>query len=199
MIAFIKGTIEEVLADSVLIDCNGIGYRVFMPSSQIEKIKGIQGRIKVHTYYYVREDQVSLYGFMDKEGLNMFNMLIGVSGVGPKAALSILSVVPPSSLILSIITNDEKSLCKAQGVGKKMSQRIILELRDKLKDYNIPSSLPESDEAYVENEAAEALGALMSLGYTKQEAAGVLNKIDKTLTIEEKVKQALKLLMKGGI
>jgi Holliday junction DNA helicase RuvA len=184
MIAFIKGTIEEVSTDSILIDCNGVGYKVFMPSNQIEKIKSIQGRIKVHTYYYVREDQVNLYGFMDKEGLNMFNMLIGVSGVGPKAALSILSAVPPSSLILSIITGDEKSLCKAQGVGKKMSQRIILELRDKLKNYNIASSLPESDEVYGENEAAEALGALMTLGYTKQEAAGALNKIDKSLSIE---------------
>lgn len=197
MIAFIKGTIEEALTDSILIDCNGVGYKVFMPSNQIEKIKGIQGRIKVHTYYYVREDQASLYGFMDKEGLNMFNMLIGVSGVGPKAALSILSAVSPSALILSIITNDEKSLCKAQGVGKKMSQRIILELRDKLKDYNISSSFPESDEVYGENEAAEALGALMTLGYTKQEAVAVLNKIDKGLPIEEKVKQALKLLMRG--
>jgi len=197
MIAFIKGTIEEVLTDSILIDCNGVGYRVFMPSSQIEKIKDMQGKIKVHTYYYVREDQASLYGFMDKEGLNMFNMLIGVTGVGPKAALSILSAVPPSSLIISIITGDEKSLCKAQGVGKKMSQRIILELRDKLKDYNIASSLPESDNVYSENEDAEALGALLSLGYTKQEAAGVLSKIDKSLTIEEKVKQSLKLLMRG--
>jgi Holliday junction DNA helicase RuvA len=199
MIAFIKGTIEEVSTDSILIDCNGVGYKVFMPSNQIEKIKSIQGRIKVHTYYYVREDQVNLYGFMDKEGLNMFNMLIGVSGVGPKAALSILSAVPPSSLILSIITEDEKSLCKAQGVGKKMSQRIILELRDKLKNYNIASSLPESDEVYGENETAEALGALMTLGYTKQEAAGALNKIDKSLAIEEKVKQALKLLMRGEV
>ena len=199
MIAFIKGIIEEALTDSILIDCKGVGYRVFMPSSQIEKTKGVQGTIKVHTYYYVREDESSLYGFMDKEGLNMFTMLIGVSGVGPKAALSILSAVPPSSLILSIITGDEKSLCKAQGVGKKMSQRIILELRDKLKDYNIASSLPESDEVYSENEAAEALGALMTLGYTKQEAAGVLNKIDKSLSIEEKVKQALKLLMRGEV
>lgn len=197
MIAFIKGTIEEVLTDSILIDCNGVGYKVFMPSSQIEKIKNMQEKIKVHTYYYVREDQASLYGFMDKEGLNMFNMLIGVTGVGPKAALSILSAVPPSSLIISIITGDEKSLCKAQGVGKKMSQRIILELRDKLKDYNIASSLPESDNVYSENEDAEALGALLSLGYTKQEAAGALNKIDQSLTIEEKVKQSLKLLMRG--
>lgn len=197
MIAFIKGTIEEVLTDSILIDCNGVGYKVFMPSSQIEKIKDVQGKIKVHTYYYVREDQASLYGFMDKEGLNMFNMLIGVSGVGPKAALSILSAVPPSSLIISIITGDEKSLCKAQGVGKKMSQRIILELRDKLKDYNIASSLPESEEAYCENEDAETLGALLTLGYTKQEAIGALNKIDRNFTIEEKVKQALKLLMRG--
>lgn len=197
MIAFVKGTIEEVLTDSILIDCNGVGYKVFMPSSQIEKLKDAKGKVKVHTYYYVREDQASLYGFMDKEGLNMFNMLIGVSGVGPKAALSILSAVPPSSLIISIITGDEKSLCKAQGVGKKMSQRIILELRDKLKDYNIASSLPESEELYCENEDAEALGALLTLGYTKQEAAGALNKIDRSLTIEEKVKQSLKLLMRG--
>lgn len=196
MIAFIKGTIEEVSADSIIIDCNGVGYRVFMPSSQIEKIKDMHGKIKVHTYYYVREDQASLYGFMDKEGLNMFNMLIGVSGVGPKAALSILSAVPPQSLILSIITGDEKSLCKAQGVGKKMSQRIILELRDKLKDYNM-ASLPESEKAYSQDEDAEALGALLSLGYTKQEAVCALNKIDRSLAIEEKVKQSLKLLMRG--
>lgn len=194
MIAFVKGLVEEFGEDFVIIDNGGIGYLVSMPANDIEKLKKQDGMVKVHTYHYVREDNIGLFGFVDREGLSMFKMLINVSGVGPKAALSILSAISPSNVILSIITGDEKSLCKAQGVGKKLAQRIILELKDKFKDYNFienePAALESSDDSI------EAMGALMALGYTKQEALGAINKADKTKGVEDIIKQALKQLMK---
>ncbi|TDT47625.1 Holliday junction branch migration protein RuvA [Fonticella tunisiensis] len=195
MIAHIKGIPEEYGEDYVVIDCGGVGYSISMPLNEIEKVKKQGGRVKIYTYHYVREDQMGLYGFLDKEALSMFKMLINVSGVGPKAALSMLSSISPSNMILAIITGDDKTLSKAQGIGKKLAQRIILELKDKFKDY---SFLPEDEETTGNiDQTGEAMGALMSLGYTRQEAASVLGKVDKTKSIEEIVKDALKLLMKG--
>jgi Holliday junction DNA helicase RuvA len=122
-------------------------------------------------------------------------MLINVSGVGPKAALSMLSSISPSNMILAIISSDEKTLCKAQGIGKKLAQRIILELKDKFKNYDFIISKDEDGTEL--NEEFEAVGALMALGYTRQEAVSAVSKVDKNNSIEEIIKQALKLLMKG--
>lgn len=194
MIAFVKGIIEEIAEDFVIIDNNGIGYMISMPVNDIEKLKKQGESVKVHTYHYVREDSVGLFGFVEKEGLSMFKMLINVSGVGPKAALAILSAISPSNVALSIITGDEKSLCKAQGVGKKLAQRIILELKDKFKDYNLQGE--EKTEELHNDDSIEALGALIALGYTKLEAQTALNKVDKSGGVEDIVKQALRALMK---
>lgn len=195
MIAFIKGIIEEVGEDYIIIDNNGVGYLISMPINEIEKVKNKREMVKIFTYQYVREDQIGLYGFLDKEALNMFKMLINVSGVGPKAALSMLSSISPSNMILAIISSDEKTLCKAQGVGKKLAQRIILELKDKFKNYDFIISKDEDGTEL--NEEFEAVGALMALGYTRQEAVSAVSKVDKNNSIEEIIKQALKLLMKG--
>lgn len=195
MIAYVKGIVEEYGEDFIVLDNNGIGYFISMPTNEVEKVKKTSGMVKIFTYHYVREDQVGLFGFLDNEGLSMFKMLLNVSGVGPKAALSMLSAVSPSSIVLSIITGDEKTLCKAQGVGKKLAQRIILELKDKFKNYDFTG---QSSEAAIEtSDEMEAVGALMALGYTRQEAASALSKVDRNISLEEIIKQALKVLMKG--
>lgn len=196
MIAYIRGLVDEIGEDYVIIDNNGIGYFISMPISEIENLKKQKGIVKINTYHYVREDSIDLFGFIEKESLNMFKILLNISGVGPKAALSILSVLSPQNLILAIITGDEKALCKAQGVGKKLAQRLMLELKDKFKNYDfLPNG--EVEEAQY-NDSMEAVGALMSLGYTRQEAALAIKKINtEGLGIEEIVKLALKVLMKG--
>jgi holliday junction DNA helicase RuvA len=203
MIAFIKGKIEEYGEEYVIIDNNGIGYFVNIPGTEIEKIKSNRDMIKLYTYQHVREDYIGLYGFLDKERLNMFKMLLNVTGVGPKVAIGLTSGIEPQSIILAIITEDEKTLCKAQGVGKKMAQRIILELKDKFKSYDFLSqnhmerAASSNDNGYSNSDITEALGALMALGYTNQEAASALKNIDLSNSIEEIVKQALKSLMRG--
>lgn len=196
MIAYIRGLVDEIGEDYVIIDNNGIGYFISMPISEIENLKKQKGIVKINTYHYVREDSIDLFGFIEKESLNMFKILLNISGVGPKAALSILSALSPQNLILAIITGDEKALCKAQGVGKKLAQRLMLELKDKFKNYDfLPNG--EVEEAQY-NDSMEAVGALMSLGYTRQEAALAIKKINtEGIGIEEIVKLALKVLMKG--
>lgn len=195
MIAFIKGRIEELGEDYVIIDNNGIGYYVSMPLTEIDKLKNSKDNIKIYTYQHVREDNIGLFGFLDNERLNMFKMLINVSGVGPKAALSIISSIEPGSMILAIITGDEKTLCRAQGVGKKLAQRIILELKDKFKNYDFIEQ--RADTPASPGDQFEAIAALMALGYTRQEAASSISNIDKSLGVEEVVKLALKSLMRG--
>lgn len=195
MIAFIKGKIEEYGEEYVIIDNNGMGYYINMPSNEIDKLKNNKEIVKIYTYQHVREDNIGLFGFLDNEKLNMFKLLINVSGVGPKAAIAIISSMEPQSLILAIITGDEKTLCKAQGVGKKLAQRIILELRDKFKNYDFLDKNNVQD-SNIDDEF-EAIGALMALGYTRQEALGAIKNTDTSKGIEEVVKQALKSLMRG--
>ncbi|MCX7885420.1 MAG: Holliday junction branch migration protein RuvA [Caloramator sp.] len=198
MIAYIKGHIEIVGDDYIIIDNNGIGYLIYMPFSDIERLKNHKENVKINTYQYVREDSVGLFGFLSTEGLNMFKMLINVSGVGPKAALSILSSVSPQNLILAIIMGDDKTLCRAQGIGKKLAQRIILELKDKFKDYDLTLQDEKGNDYSEKDEGMEALAALMALGYTRQEAFSAIKQVDDgTLSIEEIVKKSLKFLMRG--
>lgn len=196
MIAYIRGLIEEYGEDYVIIDNNGIGYYISMPINEIENLRKKKGVVKINTYHYIREDSVDLFGFLERESLSMFKQLLNVSGVGPKAALSMLSSMSPQNMILAIITGDEKSLCKAQGVGKKLAQRIILELKDKFKNYDFMSS--DAVEALHSDDSIEAVEALMALGYTRQEASLAIKKVDaEGKDIEEIVKLALKVLMKG--
>ncbi len=196
MIAYIRGLIEEYGEDYIVIDNNGIGYYISMPVNEIECVKGQKGIVKINTYHYVREDSIDLFGFLEKDGLNMFKLLLNISGVGPKAALSMLSALSPQNITLAIITGDEKALCKAQGVGKKLAQRIILELKDKFKNYDFQSK--DEGESILANDSMEAISALMSLGYTRQEAALAIKKVGtEDKDIKEIVKLALKALMKG--
>ena len=135
MFAYIKGSLEEKGNNYVVIEVSGIGYKIFMSETAISKMCDLGETIKVHTYYYVREDNISLYGFLTKEELKMFELLLSVSGIGAKSAITMLSNISPSSFALAVISNDVNSLKKIPGVGPKSAQRIILELKDKLKTH----------------------------------------------------------------
>ena len=196
MFAYRKGSLEQKSNNYVIIDVSGIGYKIFMPSNSIEKLGDIGNIVKVYTYYYVREDNISLYGFSSNEELRMFELLIGVSGIGAKSAIATLSEVSPSSFALSVISNDVSNLTKIPGIGKKTAERIILELKDKLKTETAIEKYEEVKTVIVKDEKTdEAISALQVLGYTRKEIENVLVKIDtQNLQLEEIIKQGLKYL-----
>mgnify|MGYP000930042197 FL=1 len=196
MIDYIKGTFEDSGKDYIVIDNNGIGYKIFVSSSTIAKINQLNASIKIYTYFHVREDAVVLFGFLTKDELDMFELLISVTGVGPKAALSILSVLAPSKLALAIAGNDIKSLTSVPGVGSKTANRIILELKDKI---DIDSMVTKDADIAVSKDDAlsEAVGALVALGYNIAEANASVANVDRQgKDAESIVKAALKNLMK---
>lgn len=199
MFHHIKGTVFHVDPNRVVLDNGGVGYSIntsFFSASSVKKGE----EALFYTYLHVREDAMELYGFATEEELSCYKMLTSISGVGPKAALAILSVVTPEKLALCVISEDEKALTKAPGVGKKLAQRIILELKDKL----AKSQLSVSGSAGVElpapevnmGSAGEALAALTVLGYGRSEAAEALGGLDESLPVEELVRQCLKKLMR---
>ena len=196
MYAYIKGSIEEKTKDSIVIDVGGVGYRIFLSEQSMSKLGDIGERIKVYTHYYVREDNISLYGFLSNEELKMFELLIQVSGIGAKTAIAMLSNITPSQFAIAIISNDIKTLTKIPGIGSKSAQRIVLELKDKLKTED--AILKETDviEKTIRNENIdEAVQALQILGYNKSEIIKILDKLDLNgLSTEEIIKSALKKL-----
>lgn len=201
MFYYVKGTVAHVAPGLAVIDCGGVGYACHTTNVTLSTLS--VGQVgKLYTYLNVREELMELYGFATEEELKCFRMLIGVSGVGPKAALSILSFAPPERLAMSIITGDEKSLTAAPGIGKKIAQRIILELKDKLAKGQL--GMP-GGEAYggtgitviPENKASEAAAALAVLGYSQNEISTALKGIElDSLTLEQVIKQALRKMVK---
>lgn len=197
MISYIKGRLEIKAKDYIVVDVSGIGYKIFMSETAISELeKGKE--VKVFTYMRVREDDISLYGFLNNEELVTFELLISVGGVGAKSAITILSNITPSKFALAVITNDVNTLKKLPGIGAKTAGRIILELKDKMKtEQSIEESKNEEiKEAIVlDNKANDALEALCVLGYTKKDVENVIAKIDTSkLTVEEIIKQGLKYL-----
>ena len=197
MISYIKGRLEIKAKDYIVVDVSGIGYKIFMSETAISELE--KGReVKVFTYMRVREDDISLYGFLNNEELVTFELLISVGGVGAKSAITILSNITPSKFALAVITNDVNTLKKLPGIGAKTAARIILELKDKMKtEQSIEGSKNEEiKEAIVlDNKANDALEALCVLGYTKKDVENVIAKIDTTkLTVEEIIRQGLKYL-----
>lgn len=197
MISYIKGRLEIKAKDYIVVDVSGIGYKIFMSETAISELeKGKE--VKVFTYMRVREDDISLYGFLNNEELVTFELLISVGGVGAKSAITILSNITPSKFALAVITNDVNTLKKLPGIGAKTAGRIILELKDKMKtEQSIEESKNEEiKEAIVlDNKANDALEALCVLGYTKKDVENVIAKIDTTkLTVEEIIRQGLKYL-----
>ena len=194
MFAYIKGSIEEKNTDYVVIDVNGVGYKIFVPSTTIQKLGEIGNVVKVHTYLQVREDDMSLYGFSSKDELRLFELLISVSGIGAKSANAILANITPSKLALAVITNDVKELTKLPGIGAKSAQRMILELKDKLKteDALMQADAEVTQVISSDNNLQEAISALQVLGYPAKDAAKAVTSVDTTgLNVEEIIKKAL--------
>lgn len=199
MFAYIKGKYEDNGIDNIVIDVGGIGYKIYMPYTSIEKIGNLGDVVKVHTYYYVREDNISIYGFATKEELRVFELLLLVSGVGCKMALNILSGISPYDFSLAVISSDIKSLTKISGVGPKVAQRIILELKDRLKtETALQGETTKKVEVDIleNNNINEAISALQVLGYSVKDIKEVINKIENVqeMNIEEIIKQGLKYL-----
>lgn len=199
MLAYIKGILEMKFDQYVVIDVGGLGYKVFMSEKSIEQIGEIGEVVKVHTHYHVREDDISIYGFVSNDELKMFELLLGVSGIGAKSALTMLSNITPSSFALAVITNDTSKLVKIPGIGAKSAARIVLELKDKLKTVEaVKQSTPAIKEAIVEdNKVSEAISALQVLGYNRKEIEKALEKIDKDeLSLEDIIRKGLLILGK---
>lgn len=200
MFYYVSGTVAHVEPYLAVIDCGGVGYACRTTNQSLSRLTaGETG--KLFTHLYVREEIFELYGFATEDELNCFRLLIGVSGVGPKAALSILSATTPEGLAMSIITGDEKALTVAQGIGKKIAQRIILELKDKL----AKGQIAPKGESYggtgvtviPQNKSSEAAAALAVLGYSQSEVSLALQGVDvEALSLEDIVKQALKKMVK---
>ena len=202
MFYYVDGTVTVIEQGLAVIDCGGVGYACHASQNTIGKLK-IGTRARLLTYLNVREDIFELYGFIDEEELSCFKMMIGVSGVGPKAALAILSIAPPDRLALSIITGDEKLLMQAPGIGKKIAQRVVLELRDKMSKEQLETASAASPVAAAAvagggvNHTQEAVAALMVLGYSQAEALHAMEGLDTTqMEAEEIIRQCLKKLVK---
>lgn len=199
MFYYVNGIVAEIDANLAVIDCNGVGYACATTNYTISQLKKGE-KAKLYTYLNVREDAVDLFGFASQSELNSFKMLLGVSGVGPKAALSILSSTTPGNLAMAVVMGDEKTLTAAPGIGKKIAQRIILELKDKLAkeqasgSFEVGGSVPVITKS---SKAGEASAALAVLGYTSQDIAVALKGIDmETLPLEEIIRQALKKMVR---
>ncbi len=199
MFAYIKGSLEQKSNNYVVIDVGGIGYKIFMATKAIETLGEIGEIVKVHTHYYVREDNISLYGFNTNEELRMFELLLQVSGIGAKSAIAMLSEISPSSFALAVISDDISQLVKIPGIGKKTAARIVLELKDKLKTEEAITKTEEVKLSITnEEETSEAIAALQVLGYTKREIEKALENVDtKNLQLEEIIKQGLKNLARN--
>ena len=202
MFYYLNGTVAHKEPYLAVIDCGGVGYACRTTTTTLSALKkGEKG--KLFTHLNVREDAMELYGFATQEELNLFRQLVSVSGVGPKAALAILSANNPANLALSIITGDEKALTCAPGVGKKIAQRVILELKDKLAKGQAINGAGESYggsgvTVIPENKLSEASAALAVLGYSQSEIGFALKGLDlNDLTLEQVIKAALKKMMKN--
>ena len=199
MFYYLNGTVALLDANLAVIDCGGVGYACHTTNYTLASLQ--PGRpAKLYTYCNVREDAFDIFGFSSREELRCFESLLGVSGVGPKAALALLSVMSPEQFTLAVMTQDEKSLTMAAGVGKKMAQRIILELRDKTAAAQLELSgaqpAPGTGPAVLTNRAAEASAALASLGYSQAEISLALKGVDaEHMSVEEIVRHALRAMV----
>lgn len=200
MYAYIKGELAEINTDHIVIEAGGIGYQVFISLQTFDYLPSVGENLKIYTYLYLREDAMILYGFLTKDDMELFKLLISVSGIGPKGGLAILSTLEADDLRFAILSGDAKAISKAPGVGGKTAQRVILELKDKL-------SLEDAFEAkteHVQKNAAAAGGsvkndavmALTALGYSSTESLKAVSAVEITedMDVEEVLKAALKHL-----
>lgn len=203
MISSVKGKLEGVTSESVIIDVNGLGVEAIVPATVINRLPKIDENVRLYTYLHVREDAMQLYGFLEKEDLDFFKLLITVNGIGPKAAIAVLSSMPADILTFAILSEDIKTIEKAQGIGAKTAKKLVLDLKDKVGiikqaknassvDYN--SDIATGINSEIKREATEVLAAL---GYSQTEAMKAISTVEMTedMTSEELVKLALKNLM----
>lgn len=200
MIAYISGALVSAGENYIVIDNHGMGYQIFVSGKFLEHIPAYGTQIKIYTHMYIREDELTLYGFHSEEELSVFRILIGISGVGPKVAMAILTALTIQELQLAVISEDAKTISKANGVGAKGASRIILELKDKLKMEDMMDAAYEQSivqDTQDLNAARDAILALVNLGYSNSEAALAVKKIGDTsqMDIESILKAALKKLI----
>jgi len=204
MIAYVKGELVQKQIGYVVIDVGGLGYKIFMSEPSIDEIGNIGDEVKVHTYYRVSEDDISLFGFNTQEELRMFELLISVSGIGAKTAIAMLACIEPSQFAIAVISDDIDTLKKIPGVGPKSAQRIVLELKDKMKKEQQIAELTNATleqkskikkVIVADSKVQEAIDALQVLGYTKKDVEKALEQIDTAeLKVEDIIKKALKEL-----
>ncbi len=203
MYAYLKGTLEEIAEDAVVVEVGNIGYNVRVSATTTQGLPGIGSEVKIYTYTLVREDAFTLYGFLTKDDLEIFKKLITVNGIGPKGGLAILSVMNADALRFAIMAGDAKSIAKAPGVGNKTAERVILDLRDKI---SLEDTLLGLGEPVVTASAAgggadnvtkrEAIEALVALGYSASDATNAVKRVevDENSTVEGILKAALKFM-----
>ncbi len=207
MISYIKGELTQVSEEGIVIEANGLGYEVRMPLSSIDDLPGTGSQLKIYTYLYIREDAVSLYGFLTREDLKIFKLLITVNGIGPKGALGILSAITPDDLRFAVLSDDVKTIAKAPGIGNKTAGKLIIELKDKLKledafEQKLMNQLegktqPQGMATQAMDVRKEAVEALVVLGYSPTEASRVVRDIEikEGMTSEDVLKRSLKRLI----
>ena len=198
MYSYLKGELVEILDDTIVVEVNNVGYNVHIPASMIDNFTGTGQKIKIYTYLHVKDELMQLYGFLTRDDLNVFKLLLGVSGIGPKGALAILTVITPDDLRFAVLGEDAKAIAKAPGIGSKTAQRLILELKDKLKLEDVFERKAASAEAgqgdALSGVKSEAVQALAALGYSSSEALKAVNGVEliPDITVEEVLKAALK-------
>ncbi|MDO4268674.1 MAG: Holliday junction branch migration protein RuvA [Eubacteriales bacterium] len=206
MFSYIKGPLTEIWEDMLVVEAGGIGWNIHVPLSVFDRLPGIGEDVKIYTSFQVREDAMTLYGFFSRQDLKMFDQLLGVNGIGPKAALGILSVMRPDDLRLAILSEDVKAISKAPGIGPKTAKRVILDLKDRITAEDILP--PGFAEAGLDGTAAapagggmegvgrEAVEALTALGYSLTEATKAVRQAEPAegMTVEEVLKASLRFL-----
>ena len=201
MISYIRGELADVREDQVVIDVGGVGYGIFMSGSDIARLPSTGQEVKINTYLHVKEDVMQLFGFLTRDGLEVFRLIIGVSGIGPKGGLNILNQMTPNDLRFAVLAGDVKAISKAQGIGKKTAEKLILELKDKfqLEDAFDKKMSHVQEEAAAKGDGgagAEAVQALVALGYSGTEALQAVKKVEGAdqMDAEAVLKAALKFI-----
>ncbi|MCC8022804.1 MAG: Holliday junction branch migration protein RuvA [Clostridiales bacterium] len=199
MLYHITGELKAATAAYAVVDCGGVGFQCYTTLNTLKKLGSPGGQVTLYTHLNVREDAMELYGFYDLQELEFFKLLVSVSGIGPKAALAILSELAPARLALCIAAGDAKALMRAQGVGKKGAERVVLELKDKVGgigglDESVGGALEAVEQAGESGSAAEAVEALVALGFQRADAAAAVAKMDASLSADELIRQGLKQL-----
>lgn len=201
MIAYVKGELTDITEDTIVVENNGIGYEISVPFSVTDALPASGCEVKIYTYMYVREDAMKLYGFLTRDDLKVFKLLITVNGIGPKGALGILSAITPDDLRFAVLADDVKTISKAPGIGTKTAKKLILELKDKLKlEDAFEERLSHTEEMQTgtvsENIRSEAVQALVALGYSNADALKAVRQVELTedMTVEELLKKSLKFI-----